>query len=122
MVCHFCCWNLFHHGGPFLRGSFHYLHVLPCYYWIPSAALWTWLVLRDSAIDSESTRISKLGVAVPLDCFLLDYPPGYRLLPCFLRCSAASLLQLDFVRLTLCLDASLPLSFVFWTLVALLQI
>jgi hypothetical protein len=99
-----------------------YLHVLPCCCWIPSTILWTQLVLLNSAVDSESTHISKSKVAVLLDCLLLDYPLGYRLLPCFLRCSAASLLQLDFVRSTLCQDASLRLSFVFWTLVALLQI
>ena len=87
-----------------------------------STALWTQLVLLDSAVDSESTHISKSKVAVLLDCLLLDYPLGYRLRPCFLRCSAVLHLQLDYARLTLCQDVSLQLSFAFWTLVALLQI
>ena len=122
MVRHFCYWNLFHHGGPFLCDFFRYLHVLPCCCWIPSIILWTQLVLLDSAVDSESTRISKSKVTVFLDCLLLDDPLGYRLRPCFLRCSAVLRLQLDYARLTLCQDASLQLSFAFWTLVALLQI
>ena len=122
MVRHFGCWNLFHHGGPFLHDSFRYLHVLPCCCWIPSAALWPQLILLDSAVDSKSAHILKLKVVVLLEYLLLDYPLGSHLRPCFLRCSAVLRLQLDYARSTLCQDASLQLSFAFWTLVALLQI